>query len=160
MTFFDGFKTVEAIKLQYRKLAREHHPDLGGDEEVMKAVNAAYHQVLEKANGQEMIGADGKTHRYNYNPESEQAIMDKIRELLGLGMVEVEVLLIGLWVWIKGDTKPYKTELKGIGCRWHSKRGCWYWKPYEGRSYGSPNDLDGLAKKYGCESFGRTAIAG
>ncbi|MBJ95226.1 MAG: hypothetical protein CMP23_12240 [Rickettsiales bacterium] len=35
----------DAIKKSYRKLARELHPDRGGDPEKLKRVNAAYHMV-------------------------------------------------------------------------------------------------------------------
>ena len=34
--------TPEQIKKAYRKLAREYHPDAGGDEEIFKDVNEAY----------------------------------------------------------------------------------------------------------------------
>ena len=41
--------TVDQIKLAWRELAREHHPDLGGDEERFKAVKSSY-EVLSDAN--------------------------------------------------------------------------------------------------------------
>lgn len=34
------------IKAAYRRLARRHHPDLGGDEEMMKSLNLAYEMAL------------------------------------------------------------------------------------------------------------------
>ena len=34
--------TPEQIRKAYRKLAREYHPDAGGDEEKFKDVNEAY----------------------------------------------------------------------------------------------------------------------
>ena len=34
--------TPEQIKKAYRKLAREHHPDVGGNEETFKKINEAY----------------------------------------------------------------------------------------------------------------------
>lgn len=38
--------TADEVKAAYRKQARRHHPDLGGDEEMMKAVNQAYEMAL------------------------------------------------------------------------------------------------------------------
>ena len=34
--------TADEIKKAYRKLARENHPDAGGDEEKFKEINEAY----------------------------------------------------------------------------------------------------------------------
>lgn len=38
--------TADDIKSAYRKQARRHHPDLGGDEEMMKSINQAYELAL------------------------------------------------------------------------------------------------------------------
>lgn len=35
-------KTLTELKVQYHNLARQHHPDLGGDTEVMQQINAEY----------------------------------------------------------------------------------------------------------------------
>jgi hypothetical protein len=147
MVFFAGLTTVEQIKSTYRDLARQHHPDLGGDLETMKALNAAYHKALAACNGQE---AEGRTYRYT--AKTEQAIMDQIAELLKIPNLDIS--LIGLWVWVTGDTKPVKEDLKALGCRWHSGRKCWFWKPAGlGRSRANPGSLDEIAAKYGCERF-------
>lgn len=39
----------ETLKKRYRELSHKYHPDLGGDEEMMKKVNAAF-QILSKVN--------------------------------------------------------------------------------------------------------------
>jgi len=39
-------QTAEELKKQYRELAHNHHPDNGGDIEVMKAVNAEYAELF------------------------------------------------------------------------------------------------------------------
>ena len=33
------------------------------------------------------------------------------------------------WIWIIGDTKPIKEELKQAGCYFAPKKKCWFWKP-------------------------------
>jgi hypothetical protein len=147
MNYFYGLVDVIEIKSRYRELARQHHPDLGGCLETMKAINAQYHKALKGNNGQE---CDGR--KYTYNSEREQQIMDKISELLTLPGLTID--LIGLWIWIRGNTKPQKELLKAKGCRWHSGRGCWYWKPADlGRSRANPGSLDELAAKYGVQEF-------
>jgi hypothetical protein len=146
-TYFAGLTTPEEIKKAYRDLARQHHPDLGGDLETMKAINAAYHAALSGQNGSVN---DGRTYKYNH--KAEQEIMDVIAELLKLPNLEIS--LIGYWVWVQGDTKPCKDQLKARGCRWHSGRSCWYWKPaWCGKSRSNPGGLETLAAKYGYQGF-------
>jgi hypothetical protein len=140
--------TVEEIKVNYKKLAMKHHPDLGGDLETMKLLNNAYETALKNCDGQTTKDDQGE-HTYKYNQEIEKALMDKIMELLSLNLQGIEIDLIGTWIWITGDTKPVKDQLKEAECKWHGKRGCWYFKI--GNYYRrSSESLETLAEKYGC----------
>ena len=125
---FDALHTVGQVKSEYRRLAKLHHPDLGGDTATMQRVNAAYHTRLDRLNGQVSTGSDGKEHTYYYNQAREQAVMDKIAELLSLRLTDITIELIGVWVWVSGDTRPVKESLKSAGMLWHSKRSRWYWR--------------------------------
>lgn len=44
--YFKSIKSFEDLKNQFRSLARENHPDAGGDPEVMKAINLEYDQLF------------------------------------------------------------------------------------------------------------------
>lgn len=39
---------MEVLKESYKRLVKEHHPDIGGDPEVFKAITAAYGLLLER----------------------------------------------------------------------------------------------------------------
>lgn len=157
MGFFKDCQTVEEAKFLYKNLARKYHPDLGGDLEMMKQVNHEYDLFLAGKDGTTSQGTDGKSHTYKYDQELEQELMQVILDLLSLDMVNVEVTLIGLWVWIVGETKPYKDSLKSLKCRWNATRKCWYYRPPSlGYRPSSGANLDELAMKYGatkCEGF-------
>jgi hypothetical protein len=150
--YFSNCTTPAEIKTRYRELAFEHHPDRGGDTRTMQDINNTYHEALQRANGYTHHDT-GKDFTYRYEYEREQAIIDKIGALLKLKMEDVEIWLIGLWIWVIGDTRPHKEELKALKCCWHSKRKCWYWKPYEDRSFYSKKSLGNLAARYGAKKF-------
>jgi DnaJ-class molecular chaperone len=41
--YFSKCSTVEEVKSLYRTLAKQHHPDLGGDTATMQEINSQYH---------------------------------------------------------------------------------------------------------------------
>ena len=151
MKYFAGLTTVAEIKAKFKELAFRHHPDLGGDTETMKIINAQYHDALQSANGQQNKGSDSKEHTYRYDEATEQAIAEKLDELLGLQLEEVEIAIIGTWLWVTGNTKPHKDQLgkNGIGLSWHTSRQAWYFNSTGHRAYSSNAYLESLARTYG-----------
>lgn len=46
MKYFTNCKTLNELKAEYRRLVMIHHPDRGGDEEAMKAINNEYDELF------------------------------------------------------------------------------------------------------------------
>lgn len=46
MKYFEGVLTEEELKSTYRKLVKTHHPDRGGNTEIMKMINYEYARYL------------------------------------------------------------------------------------------------------------------
>ncbi len=153
MNYFITFTSIDQIKLEYRRLVWIYHPDRGGDTSEMQKINSQYQDALARCDGQTTKGTDGKNHTYTYNQDIEQAIMDKIAEIISLKLDGIEVWLIGTWIWIDGDTRPHRKTLKAAKCKWHSKRKKWYW--HNGPKYrrGSKADFASLAATYGAKHF-------
>lgn len=147
--YFANVNTVEQVKNLFRELAMQHHPDRGGDVEIMKEINRQYHEALKWCEGQQ---SDPQAKPYSYKADVETELQEKLFELLKLrGLV---IVLIGYWIWVSGDTKPNKAALKAAGLEWHTQRQCWYYKPKGWkRSRQSRGSLKDLARKYGAESF-------
>jgi len=160
---FINFKTVEEIKKHYRILAFKNHPDRGGDVKIMQEINAQYQNALKACDMQTSTDSNNKKHTYYYNADKEQKLAEKITALLSLNMLDVDISLIGVWIWITGETKQYKEQLKKLACKWHSKRKCWYFQDGKKARYNKKNgSLNELANKYGCKNFNSdklTAIA-
>lgn len=157
MRYFAHLHTVEEIKKEFRRLAMENHPDRGGDTATMQEIIEQYHAALKGCDKQTSKDADNRPHTYNYSQPLEQEIVNKIDELIraGVASANVEIWLIGTWVWIVGDTKPIKETLKKSGCTYHGKRQCWYWQnDGHAHRFSRKASMSDLAQKYGAAQFG------
>ena len=154
MKWFVGVTTLDELKKRYRKLAMQHHPDMGGDLETMKEINNEHDELFEllKADQNRRADADatGRTHR---TTETAAEFRDIISFLLTLDGLEVE--LCGSWLWIGGDTRKHKDQLKAAGCRWSNNKKLWYWHHKENGSrwHKGTKTINQIRSKYGSQRF-------
>ena len=152
MKYFLNASTVETVKMMYRKLALENHPDRGGDTATMAEINRQYEEALKRLDGTE---SDGRTYRYDAAKESE--IMDVIRALLAIPGIEVD--LVGRWLWISGETRPVKDRLKALGCRWSPDKSLWYWRSADSkRPWKTNGSFDDICNTYGAQRLVRKHV--
>lgn len=146
--------SVEEARAFYRALALRFHPDRGGDTAVMAEINLQYEAFLKRMDGQVSKSADGKSHVYRYRSDREKAILAIIDQLLHLRLPDVDILLIGWYVWVLGLTPQHAPVLDGLGLLWHDKRHCWYFRPADlPRAIYSGVGLGLLAQVYGYQHF-------
>lgn len=118
MIYFTNITSLEDLKVQYKALAKKHHPDLGGSTEAMQAINAEYDEILSK-------GLFSKKENY----ETEILHRDIIEQLVVLEGLTIEIC--GLWLWVGGKTFQVKDKLKALGLKFSGQKKLWYYKPYE-----------------------------
>lgn len=121
MEFFNNISNLEELKKEYRRLCMKHHPDLGGDEETMKRLNAEYERIVRSGRFSDDMDAAHTT------ADEEAAFRHILEKLVVLQGLVIEIC--GSWLWVSGKTFPYKDALKGLGMKFASKKKCWYWHP-------------------------------
>lgn len=122
MKFFEGIKTLNDLRKEYRRLAFLYHPDKGGDTAIMQTINDQYDRLSKKLiNG----NADFTEARKHYEQQVSEEIREMIDRIIFLKGVEIEV--IGGWIWITGNTFPIRSTLKGLGFMFSHAKTAWYW---------------------------------
>jgi len=148
INYFQNCLTIEQIKKRYRELAQKFHPDHNKEidtNETMKEINLQYEAFRNK----KFTGVNhetGKTYEQNFNPfDGYREIIDKLINLQG-----ITIELCGTWLWVTGETKPYKDYLKELGFSFSGKKIAWYWHPGEFRKKSKKNmTLDDIRNLYG-----------
>lgn len=144
--YFINVNTLEELRRQYKELLKKFHPDNGGSEEATKALNVEYDQLFKILKDKyESNSADSNqnnssntesAHSANtYDWENDQALREVLQKIINFNGIEID--LVGAWIWLDGNTYPYKESLKEYGFRWSKQRLKWYWHDGEFRRYGN-----------------------
>ena len=120
----------------YKKLAKKLHPDVGGDEESFKILNAVYTDLIE--------------HKIYFSNDFKIDIeLEKVISLI-LHFENITIELVGSWIWVSGDTKEIKDKLKELGFKWASKKKMWYYGEMKSKNP-TPKSMEEIKSKYGSE---------
>lgn len=159
--YFADCADLAEAKRRYIELVKKHHPDAGGDTKTMQDINAEWSlfqargATAEARRRQQDAHAEGKKSAADYHDldQVEGILKEKIEFALNLDGVEVE--LMGLWVWISGNTKAHKEAIKANGgWKWSPTKSTWYFAgvPSFNRK---PQSLDSIRDTYGSQKFTR-----
>lgn len=148
---FTTCTTAEELKETYRRLCKQWHPDLNPDPraaETMKEINAEYDEVWPKLKDRHR-SQKGETYTAKEQTQERPEIFRAVI-MAAVHMENVTIEICGRWLWISGETRPYKDILKALGCRWAPKKAAWYyhapgeWSPSRGRA-----SMDDIRSFYG-----------
>lgn len=127
MTYFKNCKTLQQLKIEYKHLVKMHHPDNGGSDEVIKAINADYERLKKILPDMDL---DEKQQEINENTadqaglsEALKNILEKVSKIPGI-IIEV----CGSWIWVSGNTYSVKDILKNLGFKFSGKKKMWYFR--------------------------------
>jgi preprotein translocase subunit Sec63 len=103
VNYFEGVKTLDELRKQYRNLAFQHHPGKGGKTAVMQEINNQYERLSKQLiDSNEYFTEERKEHEYQVSDELRQ----KIEKVIFLPDITIE--LIGTWIWLTGSTYAIK----------------------------------------------------
>jgi len=146
MKWFNGCGTLDEVKALYKKLAKQYHPDLGGDTETMQSINKEYAFASAKAIKGDNLSEEETENEIRFSEEYREAI-EKIIHLEG-----ITIELVGYWIWVTGNTIAVKAALKNAGYFFAAKKLAWYFRTGEYKvNKGGKKSLDEIRTKYGSE---------
>jgi len=138
----------EALKKAFCEFARKYHPDVNPvGLEMMKLGNLA-RELLEKNLGTWTV--EEKQDESTLTIDQELAdIIVKIKGFIGL---EIEVR--GVYLWVFGNTYPYKKYLKEYGFKWAPVKKEWFYAA-NGRKPRSRKEMsvEEQRRRYGSEKI-------
>ena len=130
-TYFKDCKTLQDVKIQFRILAKKHHPDLGGNAEQFKIINNEYEiafeyfRNLDNENQKAENIKNNYKENYKYNYENSTIYKNIIEKLIHFENVNIEI--VGSWIWLDGETYPIKDIIKDLNFRWSKSKKKWYY---------------------------------
>lgn len=147
MKSFKDCKTIEEVKATYKQLAKQYHPDCGGDTATMQAINTEYAFVCAKILKGENLSAEDTDEQIRLSEEYRKVI----EQIINLAGVTIEI--VGNWIWVTGNTYPVKKQLKEAGLFYAPKKIAWYYRAEEYKTKSGNKTLDEIRDKYGSETI-------
>ena len=141
MAYFKNVNTLEELRKQYKELLKQYHPDnANGSTEATQEINAEYDRlfkVLKDKHESKQTSTDGTKADFNankYDYEADEKLREVLQKIINFTNINIEI--VGCWLWVDGDTYPYKNDLKAFGFKWASEKKKWYFHtdPFRKRS--------------------------
>lgn len=144
INYFKDCQTLDEAKKLFWDLAKQFHPDKGGSKEQFQDLQNQFENF--KPQSEKFEGEADKWNAFEY--------ASIIKGLITIPEIEIEI--IGSWIWVTGNTKPYKDRIKEIDTGdtykrgFHKKKECWYFSPRGYRKHTSKEySLDEIRASYG-----------
>lgn len=151
--WFQDVKTAEECKRRYYQLCKDYHPDNGGNIEKFKEIQNEFEVAwLHFKN----IHKSSENKYYKDDSSVKHETSKEVREMLEkIAIFQcIEIEICGGWIWLTGNTFPYREELKNLGFRWSASKRRWYWaKDLDYKKYKKGKSMKQIRNKYGSEIY-------
>ena len=131
MKWFDvnEIKDLNSLRSTYKKFLIKYHPDNNAEDTTadMQEINAEYALMFERLkNGfehSEHYDRATDRQKQNYSWEKDKQIREMIIALSRLEGLIIEIC--GVWIYVRGNTKQHRQELRALGLTWNRQKECW-----------------------------------
>lgn len=153
--YFKNVNNFDELKKTYRDLMKKWHPDLNLNNldeatRISKEINAEFEFLFNKVKN-ERINKEGVKFESKKEFKTPKEYMNIINKLIIFPDIQIDI--IGNWIWVSGETKPIKEILKSLNFKWHDVRKCWYLKFTTFKSTLCNLNFDELQEMYGGQRF-------
>ena len=130
----DQFDSSNLKKL-YLELCKKWHPDINENgEEMMKLINNAWEVIKsysEKGFDSAFKSAENKSNGFNWDwwkSQTFDGFVENLDHALSfIKQFNVNVELCGVWIWVSGNTKAIKDDIKEWNRKQEEGMGKWKW---------------------------------
>ena len=127
--FMQKMSTSETLE-DLKRVYADEYSEVRYDVDLLKDLDLAYEdsfdavRCLHRTKGGKVYSTESAANHetVGFFPEFVESISK---------MADVDYNIEGTWMWVSGNTKPHREELKKFGLRWAPKRKMWYKKPAE-----------------------------
>lgn len=131
MKWFDvnEIKDLNSLRSTYKKFLIKYHPDNNAEDTTadMQEINEEYALMFERLkNGfehSEHYDRATDRQKQNYRWEKDKQIREMIIALSRLEGLIIEIC--GVWIYVRGNTKQHRQELRALGLTWNRQKECW-----------------------------------
>ena len=130
MTYFRNVNTLEELRKQYKELLKQYHPDnANGSTEATQEINSEYDTLFKvlKDRHESKTTTDNEKNDFNnmkYDFKEDAKLREVLQQIINFENINIEI--VGCWIWVDGNTYEYKDNLKTLGFRWAREKKKWY----------------------------------
>ena len=156
-----NYSSIGELKKDYFQMAKKLHPDHGGSNEAMQALNNEYeyavkHMETETSKAGFVNSKHRDVYRHNYY-DFDNDFINMINDLLKVkkAMPGIEIEICGFFIYVHNTDKKDKDifNKNGLGLIYHGQKNAWYYKPsWYYKKSGSTWNMDQIREKYGSMS--------
>jgi len=159
--YFAQCKSLNEVEETYKKIYEMFGlKSVPKDGFPRKAVDAEYRDIRKyfesveksKSPAKEEVVLDYVPKASENNPETNSKELTQNEILEKINPLNLDIEICGKWIWIRGNTSPYKDYLKELKLRYSPGKKSWYWRPNKYRSFNNqPIDMEEIRRIYGSE---------